>query len=168
MKQKSLSFDAFVQDKHGKYMMTRPMDERELFTHVAAILEGKIVGETLTDPGMSRDFLRLRLAPLEHEVFACVFLDTRHRVIKFEILFRGTIDAATVHPREVMKTALSLNAAAIIFSHNHPSGVAEPSLADRALTRRLTDALALVDIRVLDHIVVAAGDTVSFAERGLL
>jgi DNA repair protein RadC len=168
MKQKSLSFDAFVQDKHGKYMMTRPMDERELFNHVAAILETRMTGVELTNPTAAADFLRLRLAPLEHEVFGCLFLDTRHRVLAFEVMFRGTIDSATVHPREVVKAALTRNAAAVILSHNHPSGFAEPSSADGAITRRLVEALALVDVRVLDHIVVGTEGTVSMAARGLL
>jgi DNA repair protein RadC len=101
-------------------------------------------------------------------VFACLFLDNRHRVIEYRELFNGTIDGASVHPREVVRQALTANAAAVIFAHNHPSGVAEPSRADELLTRRLKEALALVDIRVLDHLVVGDGDAVSFAERGLL
>jgi DNA repair protein RadC len=101
-------------------------------------------------------------------VFTCLFLDNRHRVIECEELFRGTIDGASVHPREVVKRALQLNAAALILAHNHPSGVAEPSQADQQLTRRLREALGLVDIRVLDHLVVGDGEAVSFAERGLL
>ncbi|VAW93941.1 UPF0758 family protein, partial [hydrothermal vent metagenome] len=96
------------------------------------------------------------------------FLDTRHRVIEFEELFRGTIDGASVHPREVLRRALAHNAAAVILAHNHPSGIAEPSRADRHITERLTDALALVDVRVLDHLVVGDGEVVSFAERGWL
>jgi DNA repair protein RadC len=109
-----------------------------------------------------------RLRDLDHEVFACLYLDTRNRVLKYEELFRGTLDGASVHPREVVKQALAQNAAALIFAHNHPSGVAEPSGADERITRRLRDALALVEIRVLDHIVVGDGEAVSFAERGLL
>jgi DNA repair protein RadC len=101
-----------------------------------------------------------------HEVFACIYLDNQHRVLAFDELFRGTIDGASVYPREVVKAALKRNAAALILAHNHPSGVAEPSAADRQLTRRLKDALALVDIRVLDHVVVGDGETVSLAERG--
>ena len=101
-------------------------------------------------------------------MFAALFLDNRHRVIRYEELFRGTIDGASVHPREVVKAALKLNAAALIFAHNHPSGVAEPSHADERLTRRLRDALGLVDIRVLDHVVIGDQQMVSFAERGLL
>ena len=102
------------------------------------------------------------------EVFAALFLDTRHRVICFEELFSGTIDGASVHPREVVRRALAHNAAAVILSHNHPSGVAEPSDADRRVTERLRDALSLVDVRVLDHIVVGDRETASFAERGWL
>ena len=104
----------------------------------------------------------------QREVFACLFLDNRHRVIAFEELFFGSIDSAAVHPREVVKAALRHNAAALIFAHNHPSGVAEPSRADELLTRRLKEALALVDIRVLDHLVVGDGEPLSLAERGLI
>ena len=125
-------------------------------------------GEVLTNPQATRDFLKIQLRALAHEVFACLFLDNRHRVIHFEEMFRGTIDGASVYPREVVKRALQLNAAAVILAHNHPSGVAEPSQADRNITRRLAEALALVDIRVLDHIVVGDGELVSFAERGLI
>jgi len=122
----------------------------------------------ITNPGQTRDYLSIRLAGYPHEVFACLFLDNRHRVIEFEELFRGTIDGASVHPREVVRRAIAHNAAAIILTHNHPSGVAEPSEADRRITRRLQEALALIDVRVLDHIVVAAGESVSLAERGLM
>lgn len=125
-------------------------------------------GSALTSPREVRQYLRSRLAHLPHEVFACLFLDNQHRVIAFEELFRGTLDSASVYPREVLKRALSHNAAALILTHNHPSGVAEPSQADQILTRRLKEALALVDIRVLDHLVVGDGEPVSFAERGLL
>jgi DNA repair protein RadC len=125
-------------------------------------------GNPLTDPAATRKYLLAKLRDMPHEVFACLHPDNRHRVIRFEELFRGTIDGASVHPREVVRAALKHNAAALIFAHNHPSGVAEPSDADRRLTRRLTDALALVDIRVLDHFVVGDGDMVSFAERGWL
>lgn len=121
---------------------------------------------TISDPTNASDFLRMRLAPLPHEEFHCLFLDSRHRIIAAEMLFRGTVDGAEVHPRVVAQRALSLNAAAVIFGHNHPSGDPTPSSADRAITRRLTDALALLEIRVLDHIVVAAGGTVSLAARG--
>ena len=122
---------------------------------------------TLTSPGDSKDYVKLQLSTYEHEVFACLFLDQRHRVITFEELFRGTIDGASVYPREVVKAALSHNAAAVIFSHNHPSGDAEPSKADQAITKRQKAALALIDVRVLDHLVVGR-EVISFAERGLL
>ncbi len=125
-------------------------------------------GEELRNPGDTRMYLTARLRDYPYEVFASLYLDNRHRVIAFEELFRGTIDGASVHPREVVKRALHHNAAAVILAHNHPSGVAEPSRADEALTQRLKDALGLVDIRVLDHIVVGDGAVTSFAERGLL
>jgi DNA repair protein RadC len=127
-----------------------------------------MTGSALANPRATREFLRSRLRDLPHEVFCCVYLDNRHRVIAFEELFRGTIDGASVHPREVVKQALSRNAAAVILVHNHPSGLAEPSQADELITRRLKEALALVDIRVLDHVVVGDGVCESFAERGLL
>jgi DNA repair protein RadC len=125
-------------------------------------------GEPITTPGDSSNYLISQLAEFEHEVFAVLFLDNRHRVISFDKMFTGTIDGASVHPREVVKRALQHNAAAVILSHNHPSGVPEPSRADISLTRRLTDALMLVDVRVLDHIVVGGSETASFAERGLI
>lgn len=124
-------------------------------------------GEPLTSPQVTRQFLSQRMRDYSHEVFAVLFLDQRHRVICFEELFRGTIDGASVYPREVVKQSLQYNAAAVIFAHNHPSGVAEPSQADQHITRRLQDALALIDVRVLDHFVVG-DEVVSFAERGLL
>lgn len=124
--------------------------------------------DVMTNPAATRRFLTARLRHLRHEVFACLFLDSQHRVIAFRELFRGTIDGASVYPREVVAEALAHNAAALILAHNHPSGVAEPSLADRQITRRLVEALALMDIRVLDHVVIGDGEAVSFAERGLL
>jgi DNA repair protein RadC len=125
-------------------------------------------GRSLTKPDETRNFLRLRLADCRNEVFGCLFLDNRNRIIAVRDLFQGTIDGASIYPRVVVQRALEMNAAAIVFFHNHPSGVAEPSNADEAITRRLKAALGLVDIRVLDHFVVAAGESVSFAERGLL
>jgi len=124
-------------------------------------------GDSLTSPQETRQYLSLRLRDYSHEVFAVLFLDQRHRVLEFEEMFRGTIDGASVYPREVVKKALHHNAAAVIFAHNHPSGIAEPSQSDERITQRLKDALALVDIRVLDHFVVG-DEVVSFAERGLL
>jgi DNA repair protein RadC len=122
----------------------------------------------LRDPAQAETFLRARLRDLDHEAFAALFLDTQNRVQAFEVLASGTLNAASVYPREVVKSASRHNAVALIFAHNHLSGVADPSEADRSLTRRLKDALALVDIRVLDHFVVGEGEPVSFAERGWL
>lgn len=122
----------------------------------------------MSAPNVVRDFLTTRLRDMPFEIFAGLFLDNRHRLIEYREMFRGTIDGASVHPREVVREALSLNAAAVIFAHNHPSGVAEPSQADELITRRLKDALALVDIRTLDHLIVGSGSTISFAERGLM
>ena len=125
-------------------------------------------GTELSSPRLTSDFLRMRLSTLDHEIFAALFLDNRHRLIAYVELFRGTIDGAGVYPSEVVKEALRHNTAAVILAHNHPSGVAEPSQADQLITRRLKDALGLVEIRVLDHLVIAGDEVVSFAERGLL
>ena len=125
-------------------------------------------GPALEAPQATRNFLVAQLRDRPYEVFCCLHLDNRHRLIAFDELFRGTIDGASVHPREVVKQALSRNAAAVILAHNHPSGVAEPSQADELITARLRDALALVDIRVLDHLVVGDTRCLSFAEQGLL
>jgi DNA repair protein RadC len=124
--------------------------------------------DCLSSPSAVRDLLKLRLAGLPHEVFVCLQLDAQHRVIAYEELFRGTLTQTSVYPREVVKAALRANAAAVIFAHNHPSGVAEPSHADEILTRSLKAALALVDVQVLDHFIVAGNRTMSFAERGLI
>jgi len=125
-------------------------------------------GMAMDSPRAVREFLAIKLGALEHELFAVLLLDTRHRLIDYVELFRGTIDGASVHPREVVKLALARNAAALVLAHPHPSGAAEPSHADELITRRLREALALVDIRVLDHIIVAGGQAISFAECGLL
>jgi DNA repair protein RadC len=122
----------------------------------------------LTSPAETRQFLLAQMSHLEREQFACIWLDSQHQVLDFEVLFQGTIDSATVYPREVVKSALSRNAAAVILAHNHPSGIAEPSAADKAITKRLEQALSVVDVRLLDHMVVGQGIVVSFAERGLL
>lgn len=122
--------------------------------------------QALNSPSAAGDYLRARIGHLPHEVFAVLFLDSQHRLLACEELARGTIDGAAVYPREVVKAALRHNAAAVLLAHNHPSGVAEPSAADRALTDRLREALQLVDIRVLDHLVIGADRTTSFAERG--
>ncbi len=125
-------------------------------------------GPALNAPAHTRQFLTAQLRDRPYEVFCCLHLDNRHRLIRFEEVFRGTIDGASVHPREIVRQALHYNAAALIFAHNHPSGVAEASQADELITRRLRDALALVDIRVLDHLIVGDNSCLSFAERGLL
>lgn len=125
-------------------------------------------GAVLDAPSVTRDYLVLRLAGLQHEVFTCLFLDAHYRVIACEDLFRGTLTAAQVHPREVVKRALAHNAASIILAHNHPSGIAEPSQADELITRRLKDTLVLVDVRVIDHLIVGGTQVYSFAEHGLL
>lgn len=133
--------------------------------YLGAALSGR---DVLTSPEATRDYLRLKLYREPREVFACLFLDNRHRVIRYEELFFGTIDGASVHPREVVRWAMDTNAAAVIFAHNHPSGVAEPSQADLRITQRLRDALALIDVRVLDHLIIGEGKGTSLAERGLL
>jgi len=125
-------------------------------------------GNALASPQAVRDYLRLSLGGRPHEVFVALYLDAQHRVLAVDELFRGTLTQTSVYPREVVKAALAANAAAVIFAHNHPSGVAEPSQADELLTRNLKDALGLVDVKVLDHFIVAGNRTLSFAERGLL
>ena len=163
-------FDADAQ----KFCATHGMGEAK-YVQLQAVLEmsrrylaeNLKRGDPLTDPDAVRHYLTSKLRDYRFEVFACLFLDNRHRVIQYEELFRGTIDGASVHPREVVRRALYHNAAAIIFAHNHPSGVAEPSQADERITQKLKEALQLIDVRVLDHFVI--GDhIVSFAERGLL
>ncbi|MEZ5514715.1 MAG: DNA repair protein RadC [Steroidobacteraceae bacterium] len=122
----------------------------------------------LNSPTLTREFLVAQLRDRPYELFCCLYLDNRNRLIRFEELFRGTIDGASVHPREVVRQSIRHNAAAVILAHNHPSGVAEPSQADELITRRLREALALIDIRLLDHLIVGDTTCVSFAERGLL
>ncbi len=143
--------------------------ERKVLDRAARILWREVRdGDVLSSPQKVREYLHIKTAHLEHEVFCVIFLDNRHRVIDYQEMFRGTIDGASVHPREVVKAALMCNAAALIFAHNHPSGVAEPSEADIAITRKLSDALSLVDCRVLDHLVVGNPAVTSLAERGLI
>jgi DNA repair protein RadC len=125
-------------------------------------------GASLTSPAAVRDYLRLAIGSREYEVFVCLWLDAQHRVISFQEPFRGTLTQTSVYPREIVKAALAANAAAVIFAHNHPSGAAQPSQADELLTRNLKEALALVDVKVLDHFIVAGSQSLSFAERGLL
>lgn len=147
--------------KYAQLQATLEMSKRYLNEEIAG-------RDVLTSPEATRNYLKSRLWGYPHEVFACLFLDNRHRVIEYRELFRGTIDGASVHPREVVREAMRTNAAAVIFAHNHPSGIAEPSQADLRITQRLREALDLVDVRVLDHIVVGEGTGTSLAERGLL
>ena len=125
-------------------------------------------GEAIRSPDDTRAFLQAKMRHLGHELFCCLYLDNRHRVLRFDEMFRGTIDGTSVYPREVVKEALVVNAAAVILAHNHPSGVAEPSQADERITQRLKSALELVDIRLLDHLIIGDGRTTSMASRGLL
>lgn len=133
-----------------------------------SVKEDLAQGSALTSPGSVRDYLRLALGAKPHEVFVCLWLDAQHHVICAQEAFRGTLTQTSVYPREIVKAALAANAAAVIFAHNHPSGVAQPSQADELLTRNLKEALALVDVKVLDHFIVAGSQAISFAERGLL
>ncbi|MBT5218640.1 MAG: DNA repair protein RadC [Woeseia sp.] len=126
------------------------------------------IGAAIKSPADTETFLLARLRDRPHEVFCCLYLDNRHRVILFEEMFRGTIDGTSVYPREVVKMALQVNAAAVILAHNHPSGIADPSQADERITRRVKAALNLVDIRLLDHLVIGDGISISLASRGLL
>jgi DNA repair protein RadC len=160
---------AFARDVLGHYTLTGAQTEEEILAAAEDILARRLerMG-SLGNPRDTEDFLRYRLAGLDHEQFHAVWLDNRHRILGVEKLFNGTIDGASVHPREVVKAGLRINASAVIFSHNHPSGLPQPSAADKAITHQLRDALALVDIRVLDHLVVATSGCVSMAARGLM
>ncbi|KPK50624.1 MAG: DNA repair protein RadC [Thiotrichales bacterium SG8_50] len=125
-------------------------------------------GEAITSPADTKRYLQLKIGELEHEVFGVIWLDNRHRILADEILFTGTINGASVYPREVVKRAMQVNAAAVLLYHCHPSGDPEPSRTDEVITNRLKEALTFVEVRVLDHVIVASADTTSFAERGLL
>ena len=148
---------------------TRPATGDEILRVARDVLSRKVRrGTSMSSPKVVRDYLSLKLGTLEHETFCVMLLDSRHRLIEFVELFRGTIDGSSVYPREVVKLALAKNAAAVVCAHPHPSGVAEPSHADEMITRRLREALGLVDIRLLDHLIVAGGVVVSMAEKGAL
>jgi DNA repair protein RadC len=150
----------------GSYV---PVSDEVVIDTALELLARRIAkGPLLSSPNAVKNYLRLRFADLQHEVFCLLFVDKRHRLIACEEMFRGTIDGASVHPREVVKTALRHNSAAVILCHNHPSNCAEPSHADELITHRLKSALDLVEIRVIDHLIVAGGSVLSFAERGLL
>ena len=144
-------------------------EENNVIAQGLAILSRRMrANDQLSSPDSVRDYLRMSLSGREHEVFVVVLLDAQHRVLRCEEMFRGTLTQTSVYPREVVKTALAANAASVIFAHNHPSGANEPSQADELLTRELKAALALVDVKVLDHFVIAGAQSLSFAERGLL
>jgi len=171
MKKTESSVETVVEDRLAglKPSSLSDVEKQSVVTLAMKVLAIKHrAGRPLSNPEATRNYLRLRLADYRNEVFGGVFLNNRHRIIAVRELFQGTIDGAAIHPRVVVQQALETNAAAILLFHNHPSGVAEPSHADEAITRRLKDALALVDVRVLDHFVVSAGESISFAERGLL
>jgi len=149
----------------GTYRITAPVTEAELLSIAKAFARRRLArGRKITQPALAFEYLQILLQDYEHEVFSAVFLDSQHRVISFEELFRGTIDSASVYPREVVKQALANNADAVILVHNHPSGYPEPSDADRRITQRLKEALGLVEVRVIDHIVVGSEGCSSFAE----
>lgn len=155
-----------VRDARGEY---RQASADEVLKAARQVIGRRVRrGTAMTSPQAVRDFLRTKLAELEHEVFVALLLNSQNRLIEYAELFRGTLSQTSVYPREVAKIALKSNAAAMIFAHNHPSGVAEPSRADELLTQTLKQALALLDVRVLDHFIVAGDEVLSFAERGLL
>jgi DNA repair protein RadC len=155
-----------VRDVDGQY---RPARADEVLSQARRVLSQSVRrGATMSSPQAVKDYLRVEIGVLEHEVFCVIFLDAQHRIIALKQMFRGTVTQTSVYPREVVKESLTLNAAAVILAHNHPSGAADPSRADEFLTQTLKTALALVDVRVLDHLVVAGADICSFAERGLL
>ncbi len=155
-----------VRDVAGDY---RQVDADEVLQVAQEVLLGRVRGsEVLSSPQAVRDFLRVKLGTLEHEVFAVVHLDTQNRVIEYVEMFRGTVSQTSVYPREVVREAMKRNSAAMLLVHNHPSGSTQPSRADEMLTQTLKAALALVDVRVLDHLIVAGGDIKSMAECGLL
>ena len=153
---------------HTDYVTTAPMTALQVFEKAAELLEYQYQRDhSFTNPEHTKHYLSMKLGHQEREVFAVLFLDNQNQLIRYQELFYGTVDSASVYPREVAKAALQANAAAVIFAHNHPSGIAEPSSSDRRITTRLVDALKLLDIRVLDHVVVGLV-CVSFAERGLI
>lgn len=159
----------FVADAAGKYRARRALTEEQIIKAATTLLNKQIAhGSPLTSPDITGTYLKTKLRGLEHEVFVCLFLDNQHRVIEYEELFRGTIDGTSVYPREVVKRCLALNAAAVIFAHNHPSGIAAPSFADRQITNKLKEALDLIDVRVLDHFIIGDGESYSFAEHRLI
>ena len=159
----------WIRDEDGRYSSREPVTDEDILALAGAILKDYLkTGDIFTSPRRVQQFLQCELGHLEREAFGCMFLTTRHALLTFEILFYGTVDSATVHPREVVKRALELNATAVILAHNHPSGNSNPSKPDEHLTKRLKDALALIEVRVLDHIIVTPVETTSMAERGMV
>ena len=164
-----MTYSRLIKNDEGLYQLDGPAAPLHIVETAAEILlEALVQGQPMTRPDEAAEFLRLALAHEKTEHFAVLFLNNKHQVLQFERLFAGTVDGAAVYPRVVVQRALENNAAAVIFAHNHPSGCADPSEADRLITRRLIDALRLVDIRVLDHFVVSQSNWVSLAERGWL
>ncbi len=158
--------ELWIRNERGDTRLATP---EEIIRKAREVMSRKVRrGTSMSSPQVVRDFLSIKLGTLEHEIFGVLLLDSRFRLIEFVELFRGTIDGASVHPREVVKLALSKNAAALVVAHPHPSGVAEPSVADEQITRQLKAALDLVQIRLLDHVVIAGGIAISLAERGLV
>lgn len=157
-----------VQLNLSPHTLTKAEQASVIQLAIDILTERHAPGQALTNPRDTIEYLRIKLAEYKNEVFCALFLDNRHRVLSFEELFFGTINGASVHPRVVIQRCMEINAGAVIFAHNHPSGIAEPSHADKSMTIRLKEALEFVDVRVLDHIVVGAEGTTSFAETGLL
>lgn len=158
-----------VMDKPGVYLVDGPLTNEDILDKAADILlENVNHSDVISNPSDTREFLKYKISTREHEVFVGIFLDNRHRMITYKELFRGTIDGASVYPREVVKEALAVNATAMIIAHNHPSGVAEPSKADENITLRLKEALGFMDIRLLDHLIIGCDEIVSLAERGVI
>ena len=153
---------------YTRYKLTGETTEQDVLAAAEGILKGRLERHgSLNNPTDATDFLRMRLGALQHEEFHVLWLDNRHRILDCQKLFTGTVDGASIYPREVVRAALSINASAAILAHNHPSGIAEPSAADRNITNELRDALRLIGVRILDHIVVGA-ECVSMANRGLM
>ncbi|WP_367155165.1 DNA repair protein RadC [Methylomonas sp. HYX-M1] len=159
----------FLLEEDGQYTLLRPASREEIIAKALALVAQQVArGAALESPSDCRAFLALALGTQERELFYCIYLDNQHRILQAEVCFLGTINSASVHPREIVKQALALNACALVVAHNHPSGTVNASEADRQLTRNLKQALALVEVRLLDHVIVAAGDFYSFAEAGCL
>ena len=159
----------FIQEKSGKYKARKPLSEAQIIKAAQAILKRKFhKGIAFTSPDAAGNYLTMKYSTYQHEVFLCMFLDNQHKLIKLEEMFKGTIDGASVYPREVVKKALLLNASALIFAHNHPSGACKPSHADKSITESLKNALDLVDIRVIDHFIIGGSGRYSFAEHGFI